>query len=691
MKKGYKKWLISCILIISLQSFSPSQAYIINLPTPQIQSDKEIYFIDDVIYINASWNFYASDNEDMGVKIILIDENPDALAISSIIYNSLFEIDLPKENGEHFFETEIDIGNLNLVESFEELDVWIILTTFTYNGMDPINSLAEKYEKIIKITKYVPDLYSNYTLFPIEYNLTTQIPNRVVALEKPELSYDGNVINLTLSLQDVFYYSGQLNLNETGDFVLDLSEYEINTVGIYSLEFDFRETHKFYSKQITYLLKIEESELEIKFLNESVCSVNMIDNELEITFQLKNTINQTIFLQNVSWGFNSNMNVISIEQSSKNYQIRVENPKSIGNYWIEVWGEIENYTIDVRNFSLNIALNPFNIVLNMPIYNNYNSLAFIVNVTSVTALNIDNLSLKINWRDHWLIINYNLTKFETNSTLSLELSWKDIQNLPNFTYVNFYTLYLEFSGNEKYSSTFSNSVNISYPLSANFYATPQIGSVGDPIQFYFTGNSENITDLLYIWEFGDGSNSTEKNPLHTFLLEGLYSISLNITDNQGKSDTLIQSSYILIYNDLKPSAIFSVNDSNIIEGQSVKFHFLGSLGNDPISIFWDFGDGNNSSVLEPSHLYNHNGSYSVSLSICDWDGDEERYYIENCVTVEKDIQSSANSSIIEPKSKFIPISLSLACTSLVGVIIYLRKAKIIKKSTKKIKGKKITV
>ncbi len=691
MKKGYKIWMILFVLIFLTLSFKPSQAFLINEPTPQIQSDKNIYFVDEIIYLNASWNIYSSDNDDIGVKIILIDENPDLLAISSIIANSILVIDLPDDNGDQFFEIAVDITNLNLLESFKSLNVWILFVIFTYIQNEPSNSHVEKYEKIIQITKYMPTLYSNFTQFPIEFEITTQLPNRVVALEKPGIYYDDNVINYSISSQEVLYTSNLLNLNETGDFIINLSEFEEMAVGIYILKFDLRETHKFYSKKMIYFLTIEESELKIEFLNASIWSVNMLDSELEFRFQLKNTKNRTILIPNIFWEFHSNLNIISIEPSSNDYQIRVENPKSIGNYSIELWGEIENYRMDIGNFSLNIIHNSFNVVLNKPVFKNFNSLIFLVNVTNVSALNPENLLLKINLGGQWLKIDYNLTKFETNSTLLLEALWRDIQELSDFVIVEYYQFHLEFTGNEEFSPTSSNTANISCPIFADFYATPQIGSVGDPIQFFFTGISENEIDLFFNWDFGDGNNSTEKNPRHIFWLEGSFSISLNITDNQGKSDTVFQSSYILIYYDLKPSAIFSANDSKIIEGDVVKFQFLGDLGNDPVLIFWDFGDGTNSSVLEPSHIYNQNGSYSVRLSIRDWDGDEDNCYIKNCITVEKDIQSSANFSSSAPKSNILPLSASLGSTILVGVIVYLKKTKIIRKSTKRIRGKKITV
>lgn len=56
----------------------------------------------------------------------------------------------------------------------------------------------------------------------------------------------------------------------------------------------------------------------------------------------------------------------------------------------------------------------------------------------------------------------------------------------------------------------------------------------------------------------------------------------------------------------------------------VSFNNLSSTGcNDIKEIFWDFGNGNTSTQLNPTHTYSGNGSYTVSLSVtnCSWHTD----------------------------------------------------------------------
>jgi PKD repeat protein len=43
--------------------------------------------------------------------------------------------------------------------------------------------------------------------------------------------------------------------------------------------------------------------------------------------------------------------------------------------------------------------------------------------------------------------------------------------------------------------------------------------------------------ISYIWDFGDGTTGTGKNPTHAYVKPGVYSIILTVTDNTGKTYT----------------------------------------------------------------------------------------------------------------------------------------------------------
>jgi len=47
----------------------------------------------------------------------------------------------------------------------------------------------------------------------------------------------------------------------------------------------------------------------------------------------------------------------------------------------------------------------------------------------------------------------------------------------------------------------------------------------------------------WLWDFGDGSTSTEQNPVHTYESEGAFTVKLTATNSAG-SDTETKTDYI---------------------------------------------------------------------------------------------------------------------------------------------------
>ncbi|MGM0650699.1 MAG: PKD domain-containing protein, partial [Bacteroidota bacterium] len=64
----------------------------------------------------------------------------------------------------------------------------------------------------------------------------------------------------------------------------------------------------------------------------------------------------------------------------------------------------------------------------------------------------------------------------------------------------------------------------------------------------FTDLSLNDPDT-WSWDFGDGSTSTEENPLHTYSSPGIYTVELTATNSYG-SDTHSITDYITVYDNL---------------------------------------------------------------------------------------------------------------------------------------------
>ena len=70
-----------------------------------------------------------------------------------------------------------------------------------------------------------------------------------------------------------------------------------------------------------------------------------------------------------------------------------------------------------------------------------------------------------------------------------------------------------------------------------------------PLEVKFTGSAtdQDGTISLYLWDFGDGANSEEQNPTHTYTCPGNYTVSLTVVDNDGllgQTSTNIKAPYM---------------------------------------------------------------------------------------------------------------------------------------------------
>lgn len=67
-----------------------------------------------------------------------------------------------------------------------------------------------------------------------------------------------------------------------------------------------------------------------------------------------------------------------------------------------------------------------------------------------------------------------------------------------------------------------------YPTTADFTFSPASGPA--PLAVSFTDTTTNGTHNTWIWDFGDGSASTNQNPTHTFTSEGTYKVKLTVSN-----------------------------------------------------------------------------------------------------------------------------------------------------------------
>ena len=111
------------------------------------------------------------------------------------------------------------------------------------------------------------------------------------------------------------------------------------------------------------------------------------------------------------------------------------------------------------------------------------------------------------------------------------------------------------SNTAKYTG-YINVINSLEPPVAAFSASPLSGKM--PLNVSFTDNSTG-SPVSWKWYFGDGTNSTEQNPKHTYNKTGQYAVTLLVSNVAG-SNSMTKLNYISVGNSLKvPVNAFSVS------------------------------------------------------------------------------------------------------------------------------------
>lgn len=80
-------------------------------------------------------------------------------------------------------------------------------------------------------------------------------------------------------------------------------------------------------------------------------------------------------------------------------------------------------------------------------------------------------------------------------------------------------------------------------LTADFSASPRSGDAPLDVTFTDQTTGGQGTVISWLWEFGDGSTSTDQNPLHVFDL-GVYNVTLTVTTDLGETDSKTRTTYV---------------------------------------------------------------------------------------------------------------------------------------------------
>lgn len=141
----------------------------------------------------------------------------------------------------------------------------------------------------------------------------------------------------------------------------------------------------------------------------------------------------------------------------------------------------------------------------------------------------------------------------------------------------------------------------------------------NPRRFQFTNNSvvpTGITVTGYLWTFGDGSTSSQQNPIHFYAQPGLKSVSLEIlTDIAGCNNSELFENFIDVSAEPVLNAFFTANPSATCDVPATVFFASGQTLAE-VEYNWDFGDSESSTdPTSTIHQYTEEGVYEAELTL----------------------------------------------------------------------------
>lgn len=168
-----------------------------------------------------------------------------------------------------------------------------------------------------------------------------------------------------------------------------------------------------------------------------------------------------------------------------------------------------------------------------------------------------------------------------------------------------YIVELEVTSDSLCNDNITDTIFISEPILAGFASA---GSCSNEITFTDTTQSGSDSLTTWNWTFGDGMTSTQQNPIHVYSAAGEYDVTLIVAGQSGCSDTIMQTITVAVL----PVADFTPASGSFNSGTDIQFT---DISTDATSWIWYFGDNDSSDVQNPTHVYNDNGTFTVTLII----------------------------------------------------------------------------
>jgi gliding motility-associated-like protein len=170
-----------------------------------------------------------------------------------------------------------------------------------------------------------------------------------------------------------------------------------------------------------------------------------------------------------------------------------------------------------------------------------------------------------------------------------------------------YTVQLIATSNSGCSDTITQTVSVYPKPVADFTYTGSCNGAFITINFTDSSYVNNGTINYWYYDFGGPGNIVAQNPTQVFTTSGNYTVTHAVATTQGCRDTIVK----IVNVPPRPDADFTYNFNAGPNVGSI-YNFV-NLSSNSTSYYWTFGDGNNSTDVNPLNTYFNNGNYYVTL------------------------------------------------------------------------------
>jgi len=202
------------------------------------------------------------------------------------------------------------------------------------------------------------------------------------------------------------------------------------------------------------------------------------------------------------------------------------------------------------------------------------------------------------------------------------------------TYTVSLTAFNSFGCSETLIKTNYISIDIANPI-----IIPDVDTGCVPLDVTFNYSASNV--VSWLWDFGDGDTSSLPIPTHIYNNIGTYDVSLTVTNSNNCTYDTLYSNLIVVQS--QSVANFTISNSTGCAPLSIQFT---DNSTDATTWFWEFGDGNTSTLQNPSHPYSTPGFYTVYLTVSSPTTCEDVFQLSNVIEVKGPVASFAADSTI---------------------------------------------